>query len=172
MIVTTSGSSAGIGFAVPGDNVKESTDLIVELDKERQLRLIKHKGRGWLGVEVATSYLEESLRKRLAGKNPSNADDGTGEGAFITAVAANSLLLHNRDGAVVTGAISAASLVNGGGIKIGDRIINVGGRDVANGKDFANEMKKRVEGEQITLTVETGEGDARVVYVTLGRIPL
>jgi hypothetical protein len=33
-------------------------------------------------------------------------------------------------------------------------------------------MKKRVEGEQITLTVETGEGDARVVYVTLGRIPL
>jgi S1-C subfamily serine protease len=116
--------------------------------------------------------LEESLRKRLAGKNPSNADDGTGEGAFITAVAANSPLLHNRDGAVVTGAISAASLVNGGGIKIGDRIINVGGRDVANGKDFANEMKKRVEGEQITLTVETGEGDARVVYVTLGRIPL
>lgn len=62
MIVTTSGSSAGIGFAVPGDNVKESTDLIVELDKERQLRLIKRKGRGWLGVEVATSYLEESLR--------------------------------------------------------------------------------------------------------------
>ena len=171
MIVTTSGSSAGIGFAVPGDNVKESTDLIVELDKERQLRLIKRKGRGWLGVEVATSYLEESLRKRLAGKNPSNADDGTGEGAFITAVAANSPLLHNRDGAVVTGAISATSLVNGG-IKIGDRIINVGGSDVANGKDFANEMKKRVEGEQVTLTVDTVEGDASVVYVTLGRIPL
>jgi S1-C subfamily serine protease len=170
MIVTTSGSSAGIGFAVPGDNVKESTDLIVELDKERQLRLIKRKGRGWLGVEVATSSLEESLRKRLTGNNPSNAD-GIGKGAFVTAVAANSPLLHNQDGAVVTGAISATSLVNGG-IKIGDRIINVGGSDVANGKDFANEMKKRVEGEQVTLTVDTVEGDASVVYVTLGRIPL
>ena len=170
MIVTTSGSSAGIGFAVPGDNVKESTDLIVELDQERQLRLIKRKGRGWLGVEVATSSLEESLRKRLTGNNPSNAD-GIGKGAFVTAVAANSPLLHNQDGAVVTGAISATSLVNGG-IKIGDRIINVGGSDVANGKDFANEMKKRVEGEQVTLTVDTVEGDASVVYVTLGRIPL
>ena len=170
MIVTTSGSSAGIGFAVPGDYVKESTDLIVELDKERQLRLIKRKGRGWLGVEVATSSLEESLRKRLTGNNPSNAD-GIGKGAFVTAVAANSPLLHNQDGAVVTGAISATSLVNGG-IKIGDRIINVGGSDVANGKDFANEMKKRVEGEQVTLTVDTVEGDASVVYVTLGRIPL
>jgi S1-C subfamily serine protease len=170
MIVTTSGSSAGIGFAVPGDNVKESTDLIVELDKERQLRLIKRKGRGWLGVEVATSYLEESLRKRLAGKNPSNAD-GTGKGAFVTAVAANSPLLLNQDGAAVTCAISATLLVNGG-IKIGDRVTNVGGSDVANGKDFATEMKQRVEGEQITLTVETVEGYARVVYVTLGRIPL
>jgi S1-C subfamily serine protease len=170
MIVTTSGSSAGIGFAVPGDNVKESTDLIVELDKELQLRLIKRKGRGWLGVEVATSSLEESLRKRLSINNQSNAD-GIGKGAFVMTVDANSPLLHNQDGAVVTGAISAASLVNGC-IEIGDRIINVGGNGVANGKDFANEIKKRVEGEQITLTVETVEGDKRVVYVTLCRIPL
>ena len=170
MIVTTSGSSAGIGFAVPGDNVKENTDLIVELDKERQLRLIKRKGRGWLGVEVATSSFEESLRKRLAGNSPSNAN-GIGAGAFVTAVAVNSPLIDNQDGTQVTGVINAASFVNGS-VEIGDRIIKVGGSDIANGKEFANEMKKRVDGEQITLTVENVEGDRRVVYVALGRIPL
>ena len=58
MIITTSGSSAGKGFAVPGDNVKESTDLIVELDKERQLQFIQRKGSG---VEVASNSLEDSF---------------------------------------------------------------------------------------------------------------
>jgi len=41
MIITTLSSSAGIGFAVPGDNVKEGTDLTVESDKERQLQFIQ-----------------------------------------------------------------------------------------------------------------------------------
>ena len=58
IFITTSGSSAGIGFAVPGDNVKESTDLIVELDKERQLQFIQRKGSG---VEVASNSLEDSF---------------------------------------------------------------------------------------------------------------
>ncbi len=150
--------------------MKERTDLIVELEKERQLRLSKRKGRGWLGVEVATSSLEESLRKRLLGDSPSNAD-WVGKGAFVMAVAINSPLFQDQAGTSLTSAINAASLADGS-IKIGDRIINVGGSDIANGKEFANEMKKRVEGEQITLTVENVEGDKRVVYVALGKIPL
>ncbi|EED86812.1 serine protease, partial [Thalassiosira pseudonana CCMP1335] len=36
MIISTSGSSAGIGFAVPGDNVKQKSNEIVDLDKERR----------------------------------------------------------------------------------------------------------------------------------------
>jgi S1-C subfamily serine protease len=171
MIITTSGSSAGIGFALPGDNVKERTDTIIELDKERELRLIKRKGRGWLGVEVATSSLEESLRKRLIGDNPSNADL-VGKGAFVTTISVDSPLFRDQDGNSFTGgSINAASLADGS-IEIGDRIINVGGSDIANGKEFANEMKQRVEGERITLTVESVEGDKRVVYVALGRLPL
>ncbi len=156
---------------MPGDNVKERTDAIIELDKERELRLMKRKGRGWLGVEVATSSLEESLRKRLMADNPSNADP-VGNGAFVIAIAVDSPLFRDQDGKSFTGcSVSAASLADGS-IEIGDRIINVGGRDIANGKEFANEMKQRVERERITLTVENVEGDKRVVYVALGRLPL
>ncbi|KAL7454816.1 hypothetical protein ACHAWC_006427, partial [Mediolabrus comicus] len=78
MIITTSGSSAGIGFAVPGDSVKESTDKIIELDKQKRLRSAKRKGRGWLGVSVATSALEESLRNRLLKDNKSSGNKVVG----------------------------------------------------------------------------------------------
>jgi hypothetical protein len=33
-------------------------------------------------------------------------------------------------------------------------------------------MKRRVEGEQLSLTIETVEGEKKIVYVALGRIPL
>ena len=162
MIISTSGSSAGIGFAVPGDNVKESTDSIVELDKERRLRSAKRKGRGFLGVEVATSsYLEASFRKRLSVSNTNN--EGGGVGAFLTSIATDSPLFHS--------AIDTTSITNGN-INIGDRIVNVGGNPIANGREFVSDMKKRVEGEQLSLTVENVDREKKVVYVTLGRIPL
>jgi PDZ domain-containing secreted protein len=87
-------------------------------------------------------------------------------GAFVTTVAVNLPLLLDQDRT-----INATSLFNGT-IRLGNRIMNVGGNDIANGTELANEMKKRVEGEQITLTVENLEGNKKVVYVTLGRIPL
>jgi S1-C subfamily serine protease len=163
MIITTSGSSAGIGFAVPGDNVKESTDHILELDKERLLRLTTRKGRGWIGVDVAMNYLEDSFCKRLV-----NVDETGLMGAFVTSIDVNSPLLHTQDSNDV---IKITSVVNGS-VAIGDRIIKVGGTDIANGKDFANEMKNRVEGEQITLTVANEDNDTRIIYIKLGRIPL
>jgi S1-C subfamily serine protease len=161
MIITTSGSSAGIGFAVPSDNVKEFSDRIVELDKERQLRKVQRKGRGWLGIEVATSSLETSLR----GLRPNS--DETFPGAFVTAIVPDSPIAKNEDG----GTISVTS-ISSGSIHIGDRIINLGGCYIANGQGFVNEMKRRVEGEQLSLTIETVDGEKKIVYVTLGRIPL
>ena len=159
MIITTSGSSAGIGFAVPGDKVKESAGSIVELDKERQLRNAKRKGRGYLGVDVATSSLEESLRQRLVGRSAGAGADKGGVGVFVTSIAADSPLLQNS--------IDTASVTQGN-----VRIINVGGNSIKNGTEFISEMKKRVEGEQLSLTVENVQGERRVLYVTLGRIPL
>jgi S1-C subfamily serine protease len=164
MIITTSGSSAGIGFAVPGDNVKESTDHIVEMDKERQLRLTTRKGRGWIGVDVAMNYLEDSFCKRLV----QNVNETGLMGAFVTAIDVNSPLLHTQD---TNDVIKITSVVNGR-VVIGDRIIKVGGTDIANGRKFANEMKNRIEGEQITLTVANEDGNTRIIYIKLGRIPL
>ena len=157
MIIITSGSSAGIGFAVPGDSIKESSNKIIELDKERQLRKAKRKGRGWLGVNVALGAFEESLKKRL----PASEE---GVGAFVTSIAANSPLMQDKSKAT----LDTTSVVNG----MGDRIINVGGNDVASGDDFASEMKQRVDGEQLSLTVQDKFGEKRVLYVTLSSLPL
>ena len=154
MIITTSGSSAGIGFAVPSDSVKDTTDRIIDLDKERQLQSTNRKGRGWLGIDVALSNLEDTLKKRLPDDIDSDAC-----GAFVTAINAKSPLLNQQD-------ISNSKLI------VGERIVNVGGTSIANGNEFVIEMKTRVEGEQLTLTVANNKGEKRVVYVTLGRIPL
>lgn len=161
MIITTSGSSAGIGFAVPGDNVKEATDKIVELDKERQLQKAKRKGRGWLGINVATSSLEESLRKRLSGNEK--------DGAFVTSIAPNSPLLQKDDS---RGNTLEITTITNGNIRLGDRIVNVGGTSIVNGDEFVKEMKQRVDGEQLSLTLADRNGDKRVIYVTLKSVPL
>merc|ERR1712194_236183 len=125
MIISTSGSSAGIGFAVPGDKVKEKTDSIVELDKEQQLRNNNRKGRGWLGVDVTTSLsLEASFKKRLSSEDA---------------------------------AIDITSNVNGS-VHLGDRIVNVGGNTIADGREFVNDMKTRVEGERLSLMIENAHG--------------
>lgn len=175
MIITTSGSSAGIGFAVPSNDVKDSTDSIIEIDKERQLQSTNRKGRGWLGVEVAVSSLEDSLKQRLSARNANSADEERNVGAFVTAINANSPLLqqgeNEADSTITTSKVDTTSVKNGN-IHVGERIVNVGGTSIANGREFVVEMKQRVEGENLSLTVENKDGEKKVVYVTLGRIPL
>ena len=168
MIITTSGSSAGIGFAVPGDSVREGADEIIELDKQRRLRSAKRKGRGWLGAVVATSSLEESLRKRLLSLSHSKQNknvDKMAAGVFLTSIDPKSPL------STTTPAVSITTITNGN-VEIGDRIVSVGGNTIENADAFVKEMKGRVEGENLSLTIENEEGERRVVYVTLDQIPL
>ncbi|KAK1735843.1 serine protease, Do/DeqQ family [Skeletonema marinoi] len=164
MIISASGSSSGIGFAVPGDSVKESADKIIELDKQRRLRNAKRKGRGWLGAAVATSSLEESLRKRLISSLKQNKNSDEVVGAFITSIDTKSPLMSQEG-------VSTTSITNGN-VQIGDRIVSVGGNAIENAEAFVTEMKGRVEGENLSLTIENVSGERRVVYVTLGQIPL
>jgi len=164
MIISASGSSSGIGFAVPGDSVKESADKIIELDKQRRLRNAKRKGRGWLGAAVATSSLEESLRKRLLSSLKQNKNSDEVVGAFITSIDTKSPLMSQEG-------VSTTSITNGN-VQIGDRIVSVGGNAIENAEAFVTEMKGRVEGENLSLTIENVSGERRVVYVTLGQIPL
>ena len=189
MIVSTSGSSAGIGFAVPGDKVKELTVGIVDRDKEVRRRNGRNnggggrmKGRGWLGVEVAMGSLEESLRRRLG--HPRDLVGREVIGAFLTNVTmdAGSPLGATQDdddeddsssslSSSLSSQLNPTTIFNGN-VMLGDRIIDIGGKSIWNGVEFMKEMKERVEGEQIVLTVENASGEKRVVYVTLGRIPL
>ena len=165
MIISASGSSSGIGFAVPGDCVKESAEQIIELDKQRRLRNAKRKGRGWLGAAVATSSLEDSLRKRLLSASfEENKSSGKEVGAFITSIDTKSPLLSQEG-------VSTTSITNGN-VEIGDRIVSVGGNTIENAEAFVREMKGRVEGENLSLTIEDVGGERRVVYVTLGQVPL
>mmetsp|Transcript_17612 Transcript_17612/g.26191 ORF Transcript_17612/g.26191 Transcript_17612/m.26191 type:complete len:509 (+) Transcript_17612:86-1612(+) len=165
MIISASGSSSGIGFAVPGDSVKESADKIIELDKQRRLRNAKRKGRGWLGAAVATSSLEESLQKRLLSSSlEQNKNSDEVVGAFITSIDTKSPLMSQEG-------VSTTSITNGN-VQIGDRIVSVGGSEIENAEAFVTEMKGRVEGENLSLTIENVGGERRVVYVTLGQIPL
>ena len=175
MIITTSGSNAGIGFAVPSNDVKDSTDSIIEMDKERQLQNTNRKGRGWLGVEVAVSSLEDSLKQRLSARNANSAGEDRNVGAFVTAINTNSPLLQQEnesESSITTNSTADTTSITNGNINVGERIVNVGGTSIANGREFVVEMKQRVEGENLSLTVENNDGEKRVVYVTLGRIPL
>jgi S1-C subfamily serine protease len=167
----------GIGFAVPGDSVKDSTDKIIELDKQKRLRSAKRKGRGWLGISVATSALEESLRNRLLKDNKSSGNKVVG--TFITAIAPKSPFMLQQQQEEEEAERDLPPLVpvattnfTNGTVEIGDRIVSVGGNPIENANAFLQEMKGRVEGENLSLTLEREGGDRRVVYVTLGQIPL
>ncbi|KAL3790580.1 hypothetical protein HJC23_008786 [Cyclotella cryptica] len=170
MIISTSGSSAGIGFAVPGDSVRDSTKGIVEKDKERKNRSKQRKGRGWLGIEVALGSLEMSLRKRVS----RNGNEGIG--AFVISVSSDSPLTQQQQEDALVSFSSIVDVdrttISNGSISLGDRIINVGGNEILIGSDLMNDLKGRVEGERLALTVENSERERKVVYVTLGKMPL
>ena len=52
---------------------------------------------------------------------------------------------------------------------IGDRIVAVGGRPISSREDLRDDMKTRVVGEEVSLTLEDSAGERRVVYVKLAK---
>ncbi|KAL7503221.1 hypothetical protein ACHAXN_001039 [Cyclotella atomus] len=158
MIISTSGSSAGIGFAVPSDSVRDSTESIIDLDKEKRST---RKRRGWLGIDVALGSLESSLRKRV-GRN----GDKSNIGAFVTSISKDSPLKHQSESSI------EITTTTDGKIQLGDRVINLGGVEISSGMDLVKELKQRVEGEKILITVESNDGEKKVVDVTLSKMPM
>lgn len=161
MIISTSGSSAGIGFAVPGDGVEEVSRDIIEKDRRGRSKGRgggTRKGRGWLGVDVARGALEVALAKRVRARSD--------VGAFVTKVSA---------GSPAASQLRPASLssmnTSGATACAGDRIVDLGGTAVRSAADLERELRNRVEGEQLVLTVEDENGERRVVYVALGSVP-
>jgi S1-C subfamily serine protease len=163
MIISTSGSSAGIGFAVPVDGFWSAVmDLI---DDDRIDQRLKNKDgadgiirkRGWLGLKIVLdSNLEIALSRRMG------LDSENMEGVFVMDV---------DDGSPALEAGVAPLKIINGSAEIGDRIVAVNGQLIADSKDLKREIKDRVVGENITMTVMNEQGEKRVVYITMKEKP-
>lgn len=160
MILSTSGSNAGIGFAIPIDAIREKSDVIIDNDRIKSSPMKRRPSRGWLGIEIVVDKaVDELLRKKLRTANKES-------GIFILKVKSGSPA--NQAG--IKGLTFSSD--NAGVIEIGDRIVALGGRTIENKRELENDLKSRVEGEQLSITVENVDGDRRVLYITLERKPL
>lgn len=157
MIISTSGSNAGIGFAVPIEGFWKDVEDILHKDRMNNEVLAfenKRRKRGWLGVKVVSDErLEMSFKRQLRGQSCD------GDGVVILEVEDNSPASNK-------GIVPVK--MDGVKVRIGDRIVAVSGNKVQNSRDLAKELRNKIVGEKISLTVEDIHRDRRVVYVTLG----
>ena len=151
-IITTSGSSAGIGFAIPSDKVKGVIEDIISND-----RIANNPGRaapGWLGADLASPALAATLTQKYFPDV-----DAKDAGVFISQV-------QEGSPAALAG-LTPLTMNSSGSVIVGDRIKAIGGRDVVSRDDLKEDMKKRIVGEEVALTLVDGAGQGRVVYVKL-----
>lgn len=144
-IITTSGSNAGIGFAVPADQLTMIVDRII---REDRVRSGERPDRGWLGVSVLSRMGSNSTlfeKNWVVDVEPGSPAEEAG--------------------------IRPIKIADKVRLELGDAIVNVGGNNVQTFDELRCELVKRVSGEQVTLTVENAEGERRVVYATLGTRP-
>jgi S1-C subfamily serine protease len=157
MIISTSGSNAGIGFAVPIEGFWRDVDDIIHKDRMDNEVLAfenRRRRRGWLGVKVVSDErLEMSFKRQLRGQSCDV------DGVVILEVEENSPASNK-------GIVPVK--MDGVKVKIGDRIVAVSGNKIQSSRDLAKELKNKVVGEKISLTVEDIHRDRRVVYITLG----
>jgi len=141
-IISTSGSNAGIGFAIPSDEMKRDIRDILEKDRGGPTR-------GFLGCSI----MNDRQKQRISASIPSLKQI---DGALITSIYENS---------------PASSVdINAFDGKEGDVIIAVNGSPILNAEELENELESRKVNEQLALTLYSVKtGVKRVVYVTLDK---
>ena len=144
-IITTSGSSAGIGFAVPADQLTLVVDRII---REDRILNGKRPDRGWLGISVLS---QKGSNSKLFEKT------------WVTHVDVGSPA--DKAG------IRPILIVDGTHLEWGDAIVNIGGNEISSYESLLAQLVDRVKGEQVAVTLENDEGEKRVVYVTLEARP-
>jgi len=144
-IVTTSGSSAGIGFAVEADQVAPVVADMIRRDVVAR----QQRPRAWLGVSI------------VAQNTTATPTETGGSGCIVATVA--------RDSPADRAAIQCLTiLADRGRVRYGDRIVAVGGNAVDSLPKLRAELESRVVGEQLPVTVEdVVTCKRRVVYLTL-----
>lgn len=155
-IITTSGSSAGIGFAVPSDQIQPVVQRILQKDRVENGQL---PNRGWLGISVVTqkvvipdSNITNSTKMPLARCQN-----------WVSRVEPNS--------PAEAAGIQPLVISSDAKVEYGDAIVAVGGNNVTDFEELQAELEKCVVGEQVALTVQDAEDKKRVVYATLARKP-
>ena len=137
-IITTSGSNAGIGFAVPIDRIKEEATGIISKD------YIKTPTLG-LQILKTSSPLHTLLQQKTS----------IDKGVFVSSSTLNDI----RPFQLTT---PSSPLV------LGDAIVAMNGTFINNSDELQQQFRKLVPGEQINLTVEnTQTNERRIVYITV-----
>jgi len=136
-IISASGSSSGIGFAVPVDDIVRKVDTIVDKDKVKNSSG-RRVGKGAMGLNVS----------EIDGK--------------IVVVSVREESPAEESG------LRSLKLVDGQ--MVGDEIVAVNGNMVENASDLIADFRTRKVGEKISLTIQSLEGNRRVVYMTLGEM--
>jgi S1-C subfamily serine protease len=146
-IISTSGSNAGIGFAVPSDQLRPVVDRIIRQDR---IKSGERPNQGWLGVSIVNH--PEWVNSTISQKN------------WVTLV--------ETDSPAAKVGIRSLQINESGIVVFGDAIVVVGGNEVATFEELQSVLQKCVQGEQLNLTLEDVGGDRRVVYVVLRRKPV
>jgi len=143
-IISTSGSNAGIGFAIPSDDMKRDIRDILEKDRGGPTR-------GYLGCSI----MNDKQKEKIFSNVPSLKDKET-NGALIISISEDS-------------PASKAGVTPFDG-KNGDLIVAINGTPILNSRELEDDLESRKENEQLSLTLYSLETkEKRVVYVTLGK---
>mmetsp|Transcript_31822 Transcript_31822/g.38682 ORF Transcript_31822/g.38682 Transcript_31822/m.38682 type:complete len:440 (+) Transcript_31822:170-1489(+) len=145
MILSTTGSFAGVGFAVPASSVRKFADEAISKDFFKNRR-DGDDYPGWLGLEIGDDSLSSSL---LGGEK---------KGVVITSVKKDSPALEAK--------------LKGDG---SEAIVALCGSKVTNASELLKLLCEKNEGDKIDLTVESLSSknrERRLVYITLKKKPV
>jgi S1-C subfamily serine protease len=143
-IYSPSGSSAGIGFAIPVDSVNETvTDLI----RKGHVVPSQKTSKPGLGVQVASDALAQQI--------------GSPRGATITRVLPGS--------AAARAGLLAAARDQDGNVVLGDVIVAIDGKPIVKVDDLFKLLKEHKVGDEVTLDM-IRDGQKIQKQVTLGKV--
>lgn len=162
-ILTTSGSSAGIGFAVPADQIKPAVEDILRQDR---IDSGQRPNQGWLGVSVVR---QDVVKVNKDGSKGSDGNTTAAATIIPMAETKNWIFKVERNSPASGAGLRPLIITEAGIVNYGDAIVAVGGNEVATFEELQAQFEDRVVGEQVALTVENALKERRVVYVTLSR---
>ncbi len=165
-IITTSGSSAGIGFAVPSDQIQPVVQRILQKD---QIENGVRPNMGWLGISVVTQSVVAATPS--VSSNSSSGDTNTTSVVQPPLVRCKNWIESVEPNSPAEAAELQPLVIKDGVVEYGDAIVAVGGNQVSDFEELRAELEKCVVGEQVALTVQDSEDKKRVVYATLSRKP-